>query len=327
MSRIIKQELQVNSKQIQLTATQSTAIQDSPGSVLVENRMKYAKRQNPGQRRQDALKAKLYDELVVLSDEDSEDSQKEDDSASNKRKSKIVGFVKISKSKGEERKFLRNINISMEDLLIEDKLGIRDVQRVAERQRNWNELQLKLGLYKDECGVIRCRGRLANALLPDETKYPDLLPRDHYFTKLIVEQCHTEVLQKITRQFHNLKRRSSKNKTGEVGDVVVIHDDSRSRSKWKTGVVEQLTVGDVEEVRGVKVRTMTNTGKMSRLRRLVQKIYPLKVTSSREKEIQAEKQPDKAGTTRDERPQRKAKNQARESRNLFVTKQSDLQSA
>ena len=88
MSRIIKQELQVNSKQIQLTATQSTAIQDSPGSVLVENRMKYAKRQNPGQRRQDALKAKLYDELVVLSDEDSEDSQKEDDSASNKRKSK-----------------------------------------------------------------------------------------------------------------------------------------------------------------------------------------------------------------------------------------------
>ena len=92
MSRIIKQELQVNSKQVHVqaaTATQSSPIQDSPASLLVESRMKYAKQQTPGQRRQDAMKAKLYDELAISSEsDDSADSTEKNESAPNKRKAK-----------------------------------------------------------------------------------------------------------------------------------------------------------------------------------------------------------------------------------------------
>ena len=97
----------------------------------------------------------------------------------------------------------------------------------------------------------------------------------------------TEYLMSL-REFHNLKRKSSRNKTAEVGDVVVIHDDGLSRSKWKTGVVEELIVGEDQEVRGVKVRTLTNKGTITYLKRPVQKIYPLEVTCGQEKQVQME---------------------------------------
>ena len=40
-----------------------------------------------------------------------------------------------------------------------------------------------LGLYQDNEGVISCQGRIGLSSLPSDTKFPVLLPRDHYFTK------------------------------------------------------------------------------------------------------------------------------------------------
>jgi hypothetical protein len=54
----------------------------------------------------------------------------------------------------------------------------------------------QFNLFKDERGVWRCGGRLANTDIPYTVKYPILLPRSHPLTSLIVKQAHERV-------FHN----------------------------------------------------------------------------------------------------------------------------
>ena len=57
-------------------------------------------------------------------------------------------------------------------------------------------MQISLKLYKEDSGVLRCSGRIQNSLLPYSTKCPVLLPKKHYFTRLIILDCHEKV-------FHN----------------------------------------------------------------------------------------------------------------------------
>ena len=42
-------------------------------------------------------------------------------------------------------------------------------------------------------GVLRCKGRIANADLPYKTTFPALLPKDHYILTLLVRQAHERV--------------------------------------------------------------------------------------------------------------------------------------
>ena len=76
---------------------------------------------------------------------------------------------------------------------------IKRVQRfeyteVREKLLGHNNFRLpivnQLQLYLDEQGIIRCKGRLQNALIPDSTKNPILLPKWHQFTRLIVRRAH-----------------------------------------------------------------------------------------------------------------------------------------
>ena len=52
----------------------------------------------------------------------------------------------------------------------------------------------QLNLFIDEDGLIRCRGRLQNASLCYESKYPVLVPRKHPLTVLLVQSCHQKVM-------------------------------------------------------------------------------------------------------------------------------------
>ena len=53
-------------------------------------------------------------------------------------------------------------------------------------------LKKQLGLFLDE-GLWRCGGRLKNAALNDDKKYPYILPKESYFTQLIIFDAHEEV--------------------------------------------------------------------------------------------------------------------------------------
>lgn len=55
-------------------------------------------------------------------------------------------------------------------------------------------LQTQLGLYMDEFGILRSKGRLEFSCLSEGAKYPILLPRKDRFTTLIVEKTHKQLL-------------------------------------------------------------------------------------------------------------------------------------
>lgn len=52
----------------------------------------------------------------------------------------------------------------------------------------------QLRLYRDRDNTVRCKGRLANAPIPDSTKYPYLLPTKHRFTTLVIQDAHVRQL-------------------------------------------------------------------------------------------------------------------------------------
>ena len=49
----------------------------------------------------------------------------------------------------------------------------------------------QFGLYVDECGLLRCKGRIGHANLPSETTDPVLLPTHHHLTDLVINEVHS----------------------------------------------------------------------------------------------------------------------------------------
>ena len=82
------------------------------------------------------------------------------------------------------------------------------------------------------------------------------------------------------REFHRCKAQS-KNRTAEVGDLVLVLEEEKKRGEWRVGVVENLVRGSDNVVRGAKVRVVTK-GKPTHLSRPVQKLYPLEIKSQGE---------------------------------------------
>ena len=62
------------------------------------------------------------------------------------------------------------------------------------RQGKSSNLKNQLNLKLDESGILRCHGRLENAELTQGAKHPKLLPKEEYFTRLVIEDHHRRVL-------------------------------------------------------------------------------------------------------------------------------------
>ncbi len=75
-----------------------------------------------------------------------------------------------------------------------ETLWIIESQSLLVKDRKFDDWKKQLGLFLDQNGVWRCRGRISNADLPFLTKHPVLLHRDHYLTKLFVRRAHERVL-------------------------------------------------------------------------------------------------------------------------------------
>ena len=84
------------------------------------------------------------------------------------------------------------------------------------------------------------------------------------------------------REFHKAKSSSENRKPVEVGDVVIVFEENKKRAQWKTAVVERLIKGKDEIIRGAEVRVIT-TGKRLRISRPIQKLYPLEIRATLEK--------------------------------------------
>ena len=64
----------------------------------------------------------------------------------------------------------------------------------------------------------------------------------------------------------------------DVGDVVIIHDES-PRGLWKLGIIKKTLKGRDKEVRGAVVRVGSGSQPSSFLRRPIERLYPLEVRS------------------------------------------------
>ena len=89
-----------------------------------------------------------------------------------------------------------NGSLTVAEVEMAKTLWIKHVQQLIFQDAKFKQMQISLGVYKDDSGVLRCSGRIQNSLLPYSTKCPVLLPKKHYFTRLIILDSHEKV-------FHN----------------------------------------------------------------------------------------------------------------------------
>ena len=66
--------------------------------------------------------------------------------------------------------------------------------------KDYKKVKESLLLFEDSDKIIRCHGRIEASPLPYDTKFPTLLPSDHHVTRLIVMQCHEDVIHNGERE-------------------------------------------------------------------------------------------------------------------------------
>ena len=102
-------------------------------------------------------------------------------------------------------RFVRNIRARMSKTEpIVDELKHQEIEQARLRwllasqakikeDVNFCNLKSNLNLFEDEDKLLRCKGRIGNAPLPFETRFPVILPREGHFTDLVLAQCHKDV--------------------------------------------------------------------------------------------------------------------------------------
>ena len=108
--------------------------------------------------------------------------------------------------------------LSAHEILEAEKIWIRQIQGTSFKE----ELKCltskpktlpppnvsQFGLYIETDGLMKCRGRVDNASIPETGKRPILLPAKHHFTDLVVQGIHRDVKHSgINHTFSTLRER------------------------------------------------------------------------------------------------------------------------
>ena len=81
------------------------------------------------------------------------------------------------------------------------------------------------------------------------------------------------------REAHRYSDKTTAKDVVNVGDVVLVHDDSQPRGFWKLACVNKLVTGRDGLVRGAILRVGSSEGRVSTLQRPLQRLCPLEVSS------------------------------------------------
>jgi len=102
----------------------------------------------------------------------------------------VFKFVSILRSKVKGSRDEVDSTISPENIQAATDYWIKNSQLPLWKDKRFQSWEVQFGIYKDEKGLLRCRGRLGNSSLPYFTKHPLLLNSKHHFTVLVVRHCH-----------------------------------------------------------------------------------------------------------------------------------------
>ena len=105
----------------------------------------------------------------------------------------VYRFARNLKLKVKEVKNLALGNLKATEVEEAENSWVKEAQSGLTDQKNFKQIERDLGLYSDEDGVIRCRGRIPESVMEYKEKHPAFLPRGHHLTNLVIEQCHKGV--------------------------------------------------------------------------------------------------------------------------------------
>lgn len=75
---------------------------------------------------------------------------------------------------------------------------VKAAERKLKQGDNY-QLVKKLGLQKDQDGIVRCKGHLEYSELCSDARVPIILPKRHALTLLQIQECHALVLHSGVR--------------------------------------------------------------------------------------------------------------------------------
>ena len=110
----------------------------------------------------------------------------------------VLRFVSNVKRKNEKKE-LTDEDLKQEETERARELWIREVQGSVLDDEKFDQVKVSLSLYKDDKGILRCGGRLKNAPIPFNARFPIFLRRSH-FTNLVINECHLKVLHNGVRE-------------------------------------------------------------------------------------------------------------------------------
>ena len=100
-------------------------------------------------------------------------------------------FIDNSTAKAKQNE-KRTGRLKADELKCAEIEWLKSVQSELEQQTNFKQLVSELGIKEDRA-ILRCEGRLVNSDLESEARRPLILPRQHRFTRLVIEECHQRV--------------------------------------------------------------------------------------------------------------------------------------
>ena len=98
------------------------------------------------------------------------------------------------------------------------------------------------------------------------------------------KRWQTEYLSEL-RDAHRYGDKTSAEHEVKVGDIVLVHDDSKPRGFWKLALVEKLVTGRDGLTRGAVLRVSSSGERGSTLQRPLQRLYPLELSSTTATEL------------------------------------------
>ena len=101
------------------------------------------------------------------------------------------------------KKELTDGGVTQEETDQARELWIKEVQGSVYNDKNFDQVKVSLSLFSDDKGILRCGGRLKNAPIPYDARFPIFLPRCSRFTYLVINDCHFKVLHNGVRELRS----------------------------------------------------------------------------------------------------------------------------